>query len=83
MKGSPATEKIGIFWLSTRQLNTSIIGTSVRIISEATMRRIGFTEGPPMSIRGSSSSAGPPSIGSPDPPKTRPMMLVEYTACIG
>jgi hypothetical protein len=28
-------EKMGIFWLSTRQLNTSIIGTWVWIIFDA------------------------------------------------
>ena len=73
--GSPATEKMGIFWLSTRQLKTSIMGTSVRIIFEASSRRTGFTDGPPIGSFGSWDRSGPPSIGSPAPRNTRPRML--------
>ena len=68
MNGSPATEKIGIFWLSTKQLKTSIIGTSVRIIFEARTRSVGLTEGPPILTLGSMLSFGPLSLGSPAPP---------------
>ena len=46
---SPATEKMGIFWLSTRQLKTSIMGIFVRIMFFGTMRVTGLTEGPPIS----------------------------------
>ena len=83
LNGSPAVEKIGIFWLSTRQLKTSIIGTSVRIIFEASTRLAGLAEGPPMAILGSWSRSGPPSIGRPVPPKTRPRMLAEQVTSGG
>ena len=71
------TEKIGIFWLSTRQLKISIIGTSVRIILEASTRFIGLADGPPIGTVGSLSSAGPRSIAWPAPSKTRPRMFSE------
>ena len=77
LKGSPETEKIGIFWLSTRQLKMSIIGTSVRIILVGTMRSAGLTEGPPMVTCWSMDRSGPPSIGLPVPSNTRPRMLGE------
>ena len=41
---------MGSFWLSTRVLNTSIIGMPVRIMRLGTMRLAGLTEGPPMGI---------------------------------
>jgi hypothetical protein len=71
----PATEKIGIFWLSTRQLNRSIMGTSVWIILSGITRIMGLTVGPATSILGSEDKSGPSSKGSPDPRKILPSML--------
>jgi hypothetical protein len=50
--------KMGIFWLSTKQLKTSIIGTLVSMNFLGTMRRVGFTDGPPASTRRSSAPSG-------------------------
>lgn len=64
--GSPEMEKMGSFCDTTRVLNMSIMGMFVRSIRLARMRRVGFTEGPPMGFW-FSVSAGPLSIGSPEP----------------
>ena len=64
-------EKIGSFCDTTRVLNISIMGMLVRNIRLARMRFVGLTEGPPMGCM-FSVSAGPLSIGSPEPLKIRP-----------
>ncbi len=69
--GSPEIEKIGSFWLSTRVLNTSIIGIPVRIIFVGRIRFAGLNDGPPIGIM-FSVRAGPLSLGTPAPSKIRP-----------
>ncbi len=81
--GSPASEKIGSFWLSTSGLNTSIIGMRVSMKLRGMMRRTGLTDGPPMSIDGAFSRAGLPSMGSPEPVKMRPSSWSVYLTCMG
>ena len=80
--GSPDTEKMGSFWLSTRVLNTSIMGIPVRISLLGTIRRDGFTEGPPMGII-FSVRAGPLSRGTPAPSKMRPSRWSEKDTIMG
>ena len=80
--GSPDTEKMGSFWLSTSVLNTSIMGIPVRIILSGVMRLDGFTEGPPMGIM-FSVSAGPLSRGTPAPLKMRPSRCSEKDTIMG
>ena len=80
--GSPETEKMGSFWLSTRVLNTSIMGMPVRIILSGTIRLEGFTEGPPMGIM-FSVRAGPLSRGTPAPSKMRPKRWSEKETIMG
>ncbi len=80
--GSPLTEKIGSFWLSTRVLNRSIIGIPVRIMFRGMIRFAGFTEGPPISII-SSFNSGLPSRGDPVPSNTRPRRLGDEETRIG
>ena len=74
--GSPETENMGSFWLSTSVLNMSIMGMPVRIMLRGTTLRVGLTDGPPMGIM-FSVSAGPLSLGTPEPVKTRPSRCSE------
>ena len=74
--GSPDTEKMGSFWLSTSVLNMSIIGMPVLTIFLGMILFDGLTEGPAISIMFSSSS-GPLSRGFPDPSNTRPSRASE------
>ena len=73
---------MGSFWLTTSELNTSIIGMFVRIICLAMMRLAGLNEGPPIGMS-SSTGSGPPSIGTPLPLKIRPSIDSPYLTCIG
>ena len=80
--GSPDEEKIGSFWDSTRELNTSIIGIPVLTMFLGIILLDGFTDGPPISIR-FSSSLGPLSRGSPLPLKILPRRFSEQEIFIG
>ena len=73
---------MGSFWLSTRVLNTSIMGIPVRISLLGTIRLDGFTEGPPMGII-FSVRAGPLSRGTPAPSKMRPSRWSEKDTIMG
>ena len=80
--GSPEMEKIGSFWLSTRVLNTSIMGIPVRIILFGKVLLDGLKDGPPMEIM-FSVNAGPWSLGTPVPSKIRPKRFSEKDTCMG
>jgi hypothetical protein len=80
--GSPETEKIGSFWDTTSVLKRSIMGIPVRIMFRGMMRSEGLTEGPPMGMT-LSFSAGPLSLGSPEPENTLPSRSAEKGTCMG
>ena len=80
--GSPATEKMGSFWLSTSELNTSIIGMPVWIIWSGIRRMTGLTGGDPMGTA-SACTSGLPSRGRPEPSKIRPSRSSENGTCMG
>ncbi len=71
LKGWSGSAKNGIFCPDTRVLFRSIPAIPVAISSEGCFLRTGFTEGPPISLS-SPSTAGPPSMGSPNALKNRP-----------
>mmetsp|Transcript_65896 Transcript_65896/g.190923 ORF Transcript_65896/g.190923 Transcript_65896/m.190923 type:complete len:204 (-) Transcript_65896:201-812(-) len=75
--GRPAAEKSGNFWPRTTEFIVSMALMPVWIISFGYTRDFGFNGAPLMSRNSSASTAGPLSMGLPEPLKARPIRSSE------
>ncbi len=73
--GRPAAEKMGSFCPLTRVLVPSMVEIPVWMKALGFSRDAGLMAAPMISLSTSGTMAGPPSLGLPDPDRTRPMML--------
>src|SRR6056297_1908435 len=70
--GRPDPEKMGSFWPRTSVFMPSMAETPVWMNSSGYSRAVGLIAAPTMSSRRSGTISGPPSMGWPDPSRTRP-----------
>jgi len=70
--GRPAPEKMGSFWPRTRVLVPSMVEMPVWINARGFSREAGLMAAPAISLNTSGTISGPPSLGLPDPDRTRP-----------